>query len=186
MRKIKNGRNINMKNLSRRDFLRLSGAAVFAVGMTGALSGCDSSHVVTASKLVDFNEEVKTSVGTIKFTKCYRVFHAADTVNNYPDRWFVACYAEITAAKGYTLELDKDSLWIEVDGKKPEKMGISRADSVLSGTKVTVGEEKVTVIIDTEVIGGSDAGPEKLMGVLNYKGVSVKTKVQDLKDLTLT
>lgn len=90
MRKIKNGRNINMKNLSRRDFLRLSGAAVFAVGMTGALSGCDSSHVVTASKLVDFNEEVKTSVGTIKFTKCYRVFHAADTVNNYPDRWFVA------------------------------------------------------------------------------------------------
>lgn len=93
---------------------------------------------------------------------------------------------EITAAKGYTLELDKDSLWIEVDGKKPEKMRISRADSVLSGTKVTVGEEKVTVIIDTEVIGGSDAGPEKLMGVLNYKGVNVKTKVQDLKDLTLT
>ena len=28
-----------MKNLSRRDFLRLSGAAVFAVGMTGALTG---------------------------------------------------------------------------------------------------------------------------------------------------
>lgn len=33
-----------MKNLSRRDFLRLSGAAVFAVGMTGALSGCDENH----------------------------------------------------------------------------------------------------------------------------------------------
>ena len=32
-----------MKNLTRRDFLRLSGAAVFAVGMTGALSGCDSN-----------------------------------------------------------------------------------------------------------------------------------------------
>lgn len=32
-----------MKNLSRRDFLRLSGAAVLAVGMTGALSGCDSN-----------------------------------------------------------------------------------------------------------------------------------------------
>lgn len=41
-----------MKNLSRRDFLRLSGAAVFAVGMTGALSGCDSSHVVTTSKIM--------------------------------------------------------------------------------------------------------------------------------------
>lgn len=38
-----------MKNLSRRDFLRLSGAAVFAVGMTGALSGCDSSHVNTVT-----------------------------------------------------------------------------------------------------------------------------------------
>ena len=29
-----------MKNLTRRDFLRLSGATVLAVGMTGALSGC--------------------------------------------------------------------------------------------------------------------------------------------------
>lgn len=175
-----------MKNLSRRDFLRLSGAAVFAVGMTGALSGCDSSHVVTTSKIIDFNEEGRTSIGTIKFTRCYRVFHEADTVHNYPDRWFVACYAEITAAEGYTLELDKDSLWIEVDGRKPEQMSIAFADSPDVVTKVTVGEEKVTVSLHTEVTGGSDAGPEKLMGVLNYKGVNVKTKVQDLKDLTLT
>lgn len=169
-----------MKNLSRRDFLRLSGATVLAVGMTGALSGCDSS---TTAKIIKFNEECRTRIGTIKFTKCYRVFHEADTVNNYPDRWFVACYAEITAAKGYTLELDKDSLWIEVDGRKPERMSIARADSVVGGTKVTVGGETVKVIIDTEVTGGSDAGPKKLMGVLNYKGVNVKTKVQDLKDL---
>ena len=108
-------------------------------------------------------------------------------MNKKPAQWFVACYAEITAAKGYTLELDKDSLWIEVDGKKPERMSIGREDSVLGGgTKVTVGEEKVTVILDTSVIGGSNAGPQKLMGVLNYKGVNVKTKVQDLKDLTRT
>lgn len=175
-----------MKNLSRRDFLRLSGAAVFAVGMTGALSGCDSSHVVTTSKIIDFNEESRTSIGTIKFTRCYRVFNKADPVNKKPEQWFVACDAEITAAKGYTLELDKDSLWIEVDGKKPEWMSIARADSVVGGTKVTVGEKKVTVILDTNVIGGSDAGPQKLMGVLNYKGVNVKTKVQDLKDLPRT
>lgn len=175
-----------MKNLSRRDFLRLSGAAVFAVGMTGALSGCDSGHVVTTSKIIDFNEEGRTSIGTIKFTRCYRVFHEADSVNHKPEQWFVACYAEITAAKGYTLELDKDSLWIEVDGKKPEQMGIARADSVVGGTKVTVGGETVKVIIDTTVIGGKDAGPQKLMGVLNYKGISVKTKIQDLKDLPRT
>ena len=172
-----------MKNLSRRDFLRLSGAAVLAMGMTGALSGCDSSHVVTTSKIIGFNEEGRTSIGTIKFTKCYRVFREADTVNNKPEQWFVACYAEITAAKGYTLELDKDSLWIEVDGKKPEWMSIARADSPADGTKVTVGEETVTVDLHTTVIGGSDAAPKKLMGVLNYKGISVKTKVQDLKDL---
>ena len=171
-----------MKNLSRRDFLRLSGAAVFAVGMTGALSGCDSSHVVTTSKIIDFNEESRTSIGTIKFTRCYRVFHKADTVNKKPEQWFVACYAEITAAKGYTLELDKDSLWIEVDGKKPEQMGIAFADSPADSTKVTVREETVTVDLHTTVIGGSDAAPKKLMGVLNYKGVNVKTKVQDLKD----
>lgn len=172
-----------MKNLSRRDFLRLSGAAVLAVGMTGALSGCDSSHVVTTSKIIDFNEEGRTSIGTIKFTECDRVFHEVGTVYNDSDQWFVSCYAEITAAKGYTLELDKDSLWIEVDGKKPERMSIARADSLVDSTNVTVGEEKVTVDLHTTVIGGSDAAPEKLMGVLNYKGISVKTKVQDLKDL---
>jgi len=165
-----------MKNLSRRDFLRLSGAAVFAVGMTGALSGCDSSHVVTTSKIIDFNEEGRTSIGTIKFTKCYRAFNEAGTVNHNPEQWFVNCNAEITAAKGYTLELDKDSLWIEVDGKKPEQMGIAFADSP------AVREETVTVDLHTTVIGGSDAAPKKLMGVLNYKGVNVKTKVQDLKD----
>lgn len=172
-----------MKNLSRRDFLRLSGAAVFAVGMTGALSGCDSSHVVTTSKIIDFNEEGRTSIGTIKFTKCYRVFHEAGTMNNNLAQWFVSCYAEITAANGYTLELDKDSLWIEVDGRKPEQMGIALKDSPDVITKVTVGEETVTVGLHTKVIGGSDAAPKKLMGVLNYKGISVKTKVQDLKDL---
>ena len=102
---------------------------------------------------------------------------------NDSDQWFVDCNAEITAAEGYTLELDKDSLWIEVDGKKPEQMGIARADSLVDSTKVTVGEEKVTVDLHTTVIGGSDAAPKKLMGVLNYKGISVKTKVQDLKDL---
>ena len=171
-----------MKNLSRRDFLRLSGAAVFAVGMTGALSGCDSSHVVTTSKIIDFNEEGRTSIGTIKFTECYRVFHEAGTMNNNLAQWFVSCYAEITAENGYTLELDKDSLWIEVDGKKPEQMSIALKDSPDFVTKVTVREETVTVDLHTTVIGGSDAAPKKLMGVLNYKGVNVKTKVQDLKD----
>ena len=171
-----------MKNLSRRDFLRLSGAAVFAVGMTGALSGCDSSHVVTTPKIIDFNEEGRTSIGTIKFTECYRVFHEAGTMNNNLAQWFVSCYAEITAENGYTLELDKDSLWIEVDGKKPEQMGIAFADSPADSTKVTVREETVTVDLHTTAIGGSDAAPKELMGVLNYKGVNVKTKVQDLKD----
>lgn len=174
-----------MKNLSRRDFLRLSGAAVFAVGMTGALSGCDSNSSTTA-KIIKFNEECRTSIGTIKFTECDRVFNKVGTVYNDSDQWFVSCYAEITAAKGYTLELDKDSLWIEVDGKKPERMSIARKDSPDFVTKVIVGEEKVTVGLHTEVIGGSDEGPKELMGVLNYKGVNVKTKVQDLRDLTRT
>ena len=62
-----------MKNLSRRDFLRLSGAAVLAVGMTGALSGCDSSHVNTVTvKTVEFNEEVETAYGKIRFMS-YRI-----------------------------------------------------------------------------------------------------------------
>lgn len=175
-----------MKNLSRRDFLRLSGATVLAVGMTGALSGCDSSHVVTTSKIIDFNVESKTSIGTIKFTECYRVFCEEDTVNHKPEQWSVFCNAEITAAKGYTLELDKDSLWIEVDGKKPEQMYFFSGDSEQGHTEVTIEEEKtVNVSLYTPVIGGRNAGPKKLMGVLNYKGVNVKTKVQNLQDLKL-
>ena len=63
-----------------------------------------------------------------------------------------------------------------------QQMGIARADSLVDSTKVTVREETVTVDLHTTVIGGSDAAPKKLMGVLNYKGVNVKTKVQDLKD----
>ena len=46
-----------MKNLSRRDFLRLSGATVLAVGMTGALSGCDDDKV--SETFVEFGETVK-------------------------------------------------------------------------------------------------------------------------------
>ena len=46
-----------MKNLSRRDFLRLSGAAVLAVGMTGALSGCDDDKV--SETFVEFGKKVK-------------------------------------------------------------------------------------------------------------------------------
>lgn len=46
-----------MKNLSRRDFLRLSGAAVLAVGMTGALSGCDDDKV--SETFVEFGKPVK-------------------------------------------------------------------------------------------------------------------------------
>lgn len=171
-----------MKNLSRRDFLRLSGAAVFAVGMTGALSGCDSGHVVTTSKIIDFNEEGRTSIGTIKFTKCYRAFNEAGTVNHNPEQWFVNCNAEITAAKGYTLELDKDSLWIRSGWAEARSRWHAFAVHPADSTKVTVREETVTVDLHTTVIGGSDAAPKKLMGVLNYKGVNVKTKVQDLKD----
>lgn len=70
-----------------------------------------------------------------------------------------------------------------MDGRKPEQMSIALKDSPDFVTKVTVGEKKITVGLHTKVIGGSNAGPEKLMGVLNYKGISVKTKVQDLKDL---
>ena len=46
-----------MKNLSRRDFLRLSGATVLAVGMTGALSGCDDDKV--SETFVEFGKKVK-------------------------------------------------------------------------------------------------------------------------------
>ena len=102
-----------MKNLSRRDFLRLSGAAVLAVGMTGALSGCDSSYVNTVTvQTVELNEEVETAYGKVKFTS-YTI------QNKGKNKWHITCGIEVMAAEGYTLEdgtalnlSDKDQKWL--------------------------------------------------------------------------
>lgn len=108
-----------MKNLSRRDFLRLSGAAVFAVGMTGALSGCDSSHVDTVTvQTVEFNEEVETAYGKVKFTS-YNIQYEGE------NKYLITCGIEVMAAEGYTLELDNTNFWMELDGKRPT-VSISR------------------------------------------------------------
>lgn len=151
-----------MKNLSRRDFLRLSGAAVFAVGMTGALSGCDSSHVVTTSKIIDFNEEVETAYGKIRFTS-YRI--QTPSKNEY----LITCGIEVMAAEGYTLELD---------GKRPDGVHLIVANKYVNGDKIMVPSTSVPITATTTVTGSA---PQQIVGRFEYKGIRIKTKPHELR-----
>lgn len=160
-----------MKNLSRRDFLRLSGAAVFAVGMTGALSGCDSSHVVTTSKIVDFNEEVETAYGKIRFTS-YRI--QTPSKNEY----LITCGIEVMAAEGYTLELDNTNFWMELDGKRPDGVHLIVANKYVNGDKIMVPSTSVPITATTTV---TESAPQQIVGCFEYKGIRIKTKPHELQ-----
>ena len=134
-----------MKNLSRRDFLRLSGAAVFAVGMTGALSGCDSSHVDTVTvQTVEFNEEVETAYGKVKFTS-YNIQYEGE------NKYLITCGIEVMAAEGYTLELDNTNFWMELDGKRPDGVHLKAPDRYMNDKKIMVPSTSVPITAITEV-----------------------------------
>ena len=161
-----------MKNLSRRDFLRLSGAAVFAVGMTGALSGCDSSHVNTVTvQTVEFNEEVKTAYGKVRFTS-YNIQHMGE------NKWFITCGIEAMAAEGYTLELDNTNFWMELDGKRPDGVQLNVNGNYINGNKIMVPSRSVPITAITEVTGSA---PKQIVGRFEYKGIRIKTKAHELK-----
>ena len=161
-----------MKNLSRRDFLRLSGAAVLAVGMTGALSGCDSSHVNTVTvQTVEFNEEVKTAYGKIRFTS-YNIQHVD------ANKWLITCGIEAMAAEGYTLELDNTNFWMELDGKRPDAVHLIVSNNYMNGNKIMVPSTSVPITATTTVTGSA---PQQIVGRFEYKGIRIKTKAHELK-----
>ena len=161
-----------MKNLSRRDFLRLSGAAVFAVGMTGALSGCDSSHVNTVTvQTVEFNEEVETAYGKIKFTS-YRIQTPSE------NEYLITCGIDVTAAPGYTLELDNTNFWMELDGKRPDGVHLNVNGNYINGNKIMVPSTSVPITAITKVTGSA---PQQIVGRFEYKGIRIKTKAQELQ-----
>lgn len=161
-----------MKNLSRRDFLRLSGAAVLAVGMTGALSGCDSSHVNTVTvQTVEFNEEVETAYGKVSFTS-YRIQHEGE------NKWHITCGIEVMAAEGYTLELDNTNFWMELDGKRPDGVHLKAPDRYMNDKKIMVPSTSVPITAITEVTGSA---PQQIVGRFEYKGIRIKTKPQELQ-----
>ena len=161
-----------MKNLSRRDFLRLSGAAVLAVGMTGALSGCDSSYVNTVTvQTVEFNEEVKTAYGKIRFTS-YNIQHEG------ANKWLITCGIEARAAEGYTLELDNTNFWMELDGKRPDGVHLKAPDRYINDKKIMVPNTSVPITAITEVTGNP---PQQIVGRFEYKGIRIKTKAHELQ-----
>ena len=163
-----------MKNLSRRDFLRLSGAAVFAVGVTGALSGCDSSHVNTVTvQTVEFNEEVKTAYGKVRFTS-YNIQHMGE------NKWFITCGIDVTVAPGYTLELDNTNFWMELDGKRPDGVHLIAADRYDNGDKIMVPSVPSTSVPITATTTVTGSAPQQIVGRFEYKGIRIKTKPQEL------
>lgn len=162
-----------MKNLSRRDFLRLSGAAVFAVGMTGALSGCDSSHVNTVTvQTVELNEVVETAYGKVKFTN-------RNVQKTGENKYLITCGIEVMAAEGYTLELDNTNFWMELDGNRPDGVHLHVADQYMNGNKIMVPSTSVPITAITEVTGRV---PQQLVGRFEYKGIRIKTKPQELQN----
>lgn len=161
-----------MKNLSRRDFLRLSGAAVLAVGMTGALSGCDSSHVNTVTvQTVELNEEVKTAYGKVRFTS-YNIQHEGE------NKYLITCVIEVMAAEGYTLELDNTNFWMELDGERPDGVQLKVNGNYTNGNKIMVPSTSVPITAITEVTGRA---PQQLVGRFEYKGIRIKTKPYELR-----
>lgn len=161
-----------MKNLSRRDFLRLSGAAVLAVGMTGALSGCDSSHVNNVTvRTVELNEEVETAYGKAKFTS-YTI------QNKGKNKWHITCGIEVMAAEGYTLELDNTNFWMKLDGERPDGVHLHVADKYKNGNKIMVPSTSVPITAITDVTGRA---PQQIVGRFEYKGIRIKTKPQELQ-----
>lgn len=162
-----------MKNLSRRDFLRLSGATVLAVGMTGALSGCDSSHVNTVTvQTVELNEEVKTAYGNIRFTS----YEFNRSSNN---EYLITCSIEVMAAEGHTLELDNTNFWMELDGNRPDDVCLSAVGGYDYGGKIRVSSTPVPITATTTVTGS--VVPQQLVGRFEYKGIRIKTKPQGLQ-----
>ena len=161
-----------MKNLSRRDFLRLSGAAVFAVGMTGALSGCDSSHVDTVTvQTVEFKEEVETAYGKVRFTS-YNIQHEGE------NKYLITCGIEVMAAEGYTLELDNTNFWMELDGKRPDGVHLIVANKYVNGDKIMVQSTPVPITATTTV---TESVPQQIVGRFEYKGIRIKTKPHELQ-----
>ena len=164
-----------MKNLSRRDFLRLSGATVLAVGMTGALSGCDSSHVNTVTvQTVEFNEEVETAYGKIRFTS-YRIQTPSE------NKYLITCGIDVTAAPGYTLELDNTNFWMELDGKRPDGVHLIAADGYVNGDKIRVPSVPSTSVPITATTTVKGSAPQQIVGRFEYKGIRIKTKAHELK-----
>lgn len=160
-----------MKNLSRRDFLRLSGAAVFAVGMTGALSGCDSSHVNTVTvQTVELNEVVETAYGKVKFT-------SRNVQKTGENKYLITCSIEVMAAEGHTLELDNTNFWMELDGNRPDGVHLIAADRYVNGDKIRVPSTSVPITATTTVTGRA---PQQIVGRFEYKGIRIKTKPQEL------
>lgn len=161
-----------MKNLSRRDFLRLSGATVLAVGMAGALSGCDSSHVDTVTvQTVEFNEEVETAYGKVRFTS-YNIQHEGE------NKYLITCGIEVMAAEGYTLELDNTNFWMELDGKRPDGVHLKAPDRYMNDKKIMVPSTSVPITAITEVTGSA---PQQIVGRFEYKGIRIKTKPHELR-----
>lgn len=166
-----------MKNLSRRDFLRLSGAAVLAVGMTGALSGCDDDKV--SETFVEFGK-------TVKMGNCEVTFD--DIQSDKGGREHMACLHFGVVNKGtedVLVEKENISFWLD-DVKQNitaiyfygENIPLSTADAAV---RVAAGEQLQIRVIGNHTSCSST--PKSGKAEVTISGKTVKARTNNIEVL---
>ena len=121
---------MNMKELTRRSFLKLSGAAVLTVGMAGALSGCDSGSS-TKEDIVSFGEIATVDGKKVKFEKAHRDTSGSEKI--------IVCTLSVTSNEALTLS--KDNFTARMNGKTSlEVLGVSNSSIDTAGGTASVPE----------------------------------------------
>ena len=167
-----------MKNLSRRDFLRLSGAAVLAVGMTGALSGCDDDKV--SETFVEFGK-------TVKMGDCEVTFFSiqADKGDGSEHKANLNFGVVNNGTEDVLVEKKNISFWLD-DGKQDiaaiyfhgEESSWSTAEAAV---KVAAGKKVWIQVIGNHTSCSST--PKSGKAEVTISGKTVKARTNDIKRL---
>ena len=160
-----------MKELTRRSFLKLSGAAVLAVGMAGALSGCDSDSS-TKEDIVSFGEVATVDGKKVKFMSAHH-----DTLNNEK---VIVCVFLISSNEELTLS--KDNFTARMNGKTSlEVLGVSNSSIDTTGGTASVPKADEGAVTTTCITLKDDEEAEKnftkleVTFTVNKKSVTAST-----------
>ena len=166
-----------MKNLSRRDFLRLSGATVLAVGMTGALSGCDDDKV--SETFVEFGK-------TVKMGDCEVTFFNIKADKGGPEHKAYLNFRVVNkGTEDVLVEKKNISFWLDDEKQDIVEIAFYGENSPLStadaAVKVVAGETLWIRVIGKHTFCSST--PKSGKAEVTISGKTVKARTNDIKEL---